>query len=1101
MRQNGHHVVRATKPLITTSPSRFPFPMFLVLTASIHSAMFVSSRPVLEQSCHTLMDCHSCLQSSHSCSWCAHNNNCINTTTSNPLGFFNSCQGGLTKECSSSSSTASSRTNSSTMDDIVFSSKATHGFDDLFKTSTTSTTTESGSIGSSSAVTAGGVQTLENSDTGTLDNFFGDVNYAQQQWVFDMIHLGPVWEQGIFGNGVRVRINDDGVDGDNVEFQGRFDISASCDNEEEYLAQSGRQHGTSVASILGAAAGNGACTVGVAPMVRLSSCYALQPNESFLGTKIDQMDISQNSYERPVCQSADASGRRRRRAATQGCPFVKPSKTRENDPCLMCNFASTTILPDGCKNAIVNHCRSHYEDEKDGCTDYLSLIIGGTCSYVGLSDIARESIVRGVNEGRGGLGIIYVFGSGNAYFKGDYTTLKGYTNTRLTISVGAVGKDRKHAYYSTPGASLFVSAPGADREDPEKHYAAQVGGGCIDVGMGTSFSAPVVSGVISLMLEANPTLGWRDVQGILAQSSTPVLDYIEEEDDDSATTNGAGFWHSVLYGFGLVNAASAVDLAKTWTNYGPEQLISVDSGILDYPIVDDPATATTSSLIVSTSDHQANAGQSSDSSHFVVETVELLLNIAHFSRGDLKVELMSPSGTTSLLHPGKLPENMQPDSDEFWKLMTVRNWGESPFGEWKLSIRDEKAGQLSECVDAAGFSFYYGSVEVNCLFLVNSEICLDGRYNEEFFNQGNYEGLKEATDDQGLTMTDACCACGGGLDRSFFVDKLRHWTLAVYGRLAEGPESIRDSPSSSPTTLNANTKLASLAPTIPASPSQPPLSTTSSLPSVAASQYPTTAPTLSPSTISPTSPPTETGSSIPSWLPSVTPSLTPTLIDSSTPSSTPSIPPSSTPSIPLFSAPSIQPSTVTSDPPSTLPSTIRSDSPNQHISDMPTAAVSSMQSMPLSNTTSLPPTVTPTDGKVDLHDPLGSPSTRPSQSPSIILAELPSRDDLAGLDNNQGTASNGDDNNSYTNDEGNDSDSDSTALTDPGDDLDLASGSMSDELTGVTESSPSSPPGLRSSTMQPLPDQSSCTPTTQKHFHATLGVCGCLMMTSLLFGL
>src|SRR5262249_54532457 len=36
---------------------------------------------------------------------------------------------------------------------------------------------------------------------------------------------------------------------------------------------------------------------------------------------------------------------------------------------------------------------------------------------------------------------------------------------------------------------------------------------------GTSASAPIVSGVIALMLEANPDLSWRDVQEILVRSA------------------------------------------------------------------------------------------------------------------------------------------------------------------------------------------------------------------------------------------------------------------------------------------------------------------------------------------------------------------------------------------------------------------------------------------------------------------------------------------------------------------------------------------------------------------------------------------------------
>lgn len=95
-------------------------------------------------------------------------------------------------------------------------------------------------------------------------------------------------------------------------------------------------------------------------------------------------------------------------------------------------------------------------------------------------------------EGRNGKGIIYVFASGNENRVGDDTNFQGYgSNTRMTIPVGAVGKDGKFSSYSTTGASVFISAPGGD---PRKAYttviAAVNNNGCKDVGTGTSNATP-----------------------------------------------------------------------------------------------------------------------------------------------------------------------------------------------------------------------------------------------------------------------------------------------------------------------------------------------------------------------------------------------------------------------------------------------------------------------------------------------------------------------------------------------------------------------------------------------------------------------------------
>ena len=102
---------------------------------------------------------------------------------------------------------------------------------------------------------------------------------------------------------------------------------------------------------------------------------------------------------------------------------------------------------------------------------------------------------------------------------------------------------------------------------------AQPNGVCRNVGVGTSYAAPVVTGVIALMLEANPALTWRDVQGILATTASQT-----NPTDASWVTNGAGLTHSGKYGFGLVDAHAAVRAAVAWQNYPSEQLLRETRG-------------------------------------------------------------------------------------------------------------------------------------------------------------------------------------------------------------------------------------------------------------------------------------------------------------------------------------------------------------------------------------------------------------------------------------------------------------------------------------------------------------------------------------------
>jgi Proprotein convertase P-domain/Subtilase family len=490
----------------------------------------------------------------------------------------------------------------------------------------------------------------------------------------------------------------------------------------------------------------------------------------------------------------------------------------------------------------------------------------------------------------------------------------------MTITVGAVGADERHAYYSTAGASLFISAPGGDVDDDTRHFTAAVGGGCHSSSVGTSFAAPLVSGVVAMMLEVNPNLGWRDVQGILAKSARPVT---EDPSDDSATVNGAGMWVSNYYGFGILDAAAAVELSRTWAIYAEERLIAKDSGILDLAVYDDASAETVSSIII-TETIETPINQRQAYAEFVVEAVEVLLDISHFSRGDLRIRLVSPSGTESILHPGYLPENSQPGSDQPWKLMTIRNWGESPYGEWKLAIVDEKAGDLDVCVDEPGYHLYYSdNTEVTCPYIEKAAICTNGGYNPNFFDSGNYESLKTLTDSDGRTIEDACCVCGGGVGRDAFRDSLHHWTIAIYGReeyvqtkLATFSPTTR--PSQSPTSFPSD--LPTDAPTVP--PTHPP---NTIFPTLSPILSPTLIPSAALMTQSPTMSLTPSEDGYPSQDPSLAASYDPSDLPTTTTSSNTAIPQgSSNPTIPQGSSnPTMNPlsfSTNSTDPYSMSPS-------------------------------------------------------------------------------------------------------------------------------------------------------------------------------------
>jgi len=668
------------------------------------------------------------------------------------------------------------------------------------------------------------------------ESFFNDPDVVQD-WIYKMINLYPVWEKGIFGKGIRVRVNDEGVDYLHDEFEGRFDLDGSCQVFDTWFDESTReyeQHGTKVASIIGAAGNNSQCAVGVAPEVSISSCRVLSSSNfvdqtvgdgSYPAYKLDHFDISQNSFASIGCVIAEEFSLSGAFTDTNECPFssrpdgpleVAGQNLEVMQPCDVCDFPSSEQTKD-CDVAAELHCQFYYDYDPELCTSLLEQVVrNGECTFLPKAAAPIDAIEKGAREGRDGKGIIYVYASGNQRFLGGNTNFE--VPARYVIFVGAVGKDGQHARYSTPGASILLTAPAGDYDDSDTQTAAKAGGQCQQTGPGTSYSSPIVSGVVALMLEVNPDLTWRDVQGIMAVTSQPVTHL--EFDDPTQTTNGAGLIHSNLYGFGIVDAMAAVTAAETWTLYEKEEVVTAKLMDLKLSIGDDPSDAVMSSLTIG-----------SEGFTLLVENVEVDLYLNHLSRGHLQITLTSPDGTVSELTPGSIPENGQNNP---WWLRTVRSWGEVPVGIWTLSIVDEVQGDVSNCADfpnwqadsSFGFSMGCDFFEAFPTYhnkpfmdvansLLDSRIgevcciCGGGTFNGQGIcediildpNQGNIcGGLQQpycfdgfllpelqilgAEDSQGQTGRDACCFVGGGThyeDAATFQDQLLGWELKVYG--------------------------------------------------------------------------------------------------------------------------------------------------------------------------------------------------------------------------------------------------------------------------------------------------------------------------------
>ena len=286
-------------------------------------------------------------------------------------------------------------------------------------------------------------------------------------------------------------------------------------------------------------------------------------------------------------------------------------------------------------------------------------------------------------EGRDGLGTVTVFAAGNNRSWGDDVNYHNIQSSPYVLAVGAVEKTGKYAFFSTPGSQILVSAPGRDIYTTDNTGSSGYAIGNTTTVSGTSFAAPMVSGVVALMLEANSGLGYRDVHEILAysaKSSDPA--FADWQTNGAVNWNNTGLHFSHQYGFGLVDAYAAVRLAETWNRVSTyANLAEVSYSAAPHVSIPDYTTVTSS----------INVTQDIE-----IHQVQVELSLIHAHAGELDVTLVSPDGTKSFLmnNPGAHPDYTEGSTIAFdgFTFTTVANWGESSVGTWTLLVYDRITG-------------------------------------------------------------------------------------------------------------------------------------------------------------------------------------------------------------------------------------------------------------------------------------------------------------------------------------------------------------------------------------------------------------------------
>ena len=293
----------------------------------------------------------------------------------------------------------------------------------------------------------------------------------------------------------------------------------------------------------------------------------------------------------------------------------------------------------------------------------------------------EAAVESGISSGFGGNGVLYVFPAGNGAQLGDHANLSEFANHYGVTAVCAVNDQGVRAGYSERGDNLWVCGPSGDitrngrqgiaTTEPYDRYTRDA--------VGTGAAAATVAGVAALVRKANPALTWRDVKLILAASAR------KNDPADQGWSTGALKYGSASeryhfnrsYGFGVVDAKAAVDLAVGWN--APTALRTVEAASdanLDLAI---PQGATYA-------ESRLSVGPGVD----FVEYVEVEAVIRHAAFRDVDIELVSPSGAVSRLaiYRASAPPLALRGGV---RLGTARHLGEDPTGMWTLRVRDGAA--------------------------------------------------------------------------------------------------------------------------------------------------------------------------------------------------------------------------------------------------------------------------------------------------------------------------------------------------------------------------------------------------------------------------
>ncbi|KAA8585691.1 hypothetical protein FQN60_004385, partial [Etheostoma spectabile] len=238
--------------------------------------------------------------------------------------------------------------------------------------------------------------------------------------------------------------------------------------------------------------------------------------------------------------------------------------------------------------------------------------------------LTKQAFEKGINKGRKGLGSIFVWASGNGGRQGDHCSCDGYTSSIYTISISSTTENGNKPWYLEVCSSIIATTYSSGEFNERK-------------------------------------IPFTDMEGCATSSG-----------EDIQTV-------SHLFGFGLVDAEAMVLEAMKWRTVPSQHTCSHTPERRTRHIHAGQHLNCSISTSGCSEEHERHVAY--------LEHVVVKVLIVHPRRGDLEINLISPSGTRSQLLANRLFDSSK-EGFRNWEFMTVHFWGERAEGTWTLEIVD-----------------------------------------------------------------------------------------------------------------------------------------------------------------------------------------------------------------------------------------------------------------------------------------------------------------------------------------------------------------------------------------------------------------------------